>query len=260
MDGWFNVRTWKGKVVAATATTAGIYGLYLVARKPKRNREVDLDKLLAILQASAQSMESASTSIAKEERRLRQQLRKAGKMIADDQMLEYCKQEWENLMNARQSKIYEEFGTTEAAVKKSFALHHKDTAVAKLEEQIKTIGSCFTPKIVDIPESLNEEKMMEIVSEFVKAVTKMMQTVAKDLQNKGISDGGRFIQAWQKQFSQKTPKLEAEVIAKSGYTLDVYHAAMVKYGDSSAIQEKLSLIHAEQKRIFRLVGVTLRDE
>jgi len=171
MDTIFNVGTWQGKVVATTATVAGVYGLYLVARKPKRgNKDMDLEKLTSILEAFAQSVEDAAQAIAKQEKMVRQRMKMTGRSVSDEEMMMYCQQEFEQAIMQRETAIYEKFKTTEQASKRAWERYRSNETVAKLESRIITCASAFEPKEVELP---SEEELLAMLSDLVDGTSQV---------------------------------------------------------------------------------------
>jgi len=255
----FNISTWQGKVVASTAAVAGIYGLYLVARKPRRDKkELDVEKLVSVLDAFAQGIEEAAQAIAKQEKMVRQRMKMAGRSISEEEMYMYCQSEFEQLMMTREAAIYEKFKTTEGACKKAWQKYRKDPSVAKVEARIVTGASVFERKEVEIPDSFTEEKLLELVGELVDATTKAMESVVAELAKRGItpqSNQSQFLSLFQRLFQQKSQKIQTEIPAKHGITEAVYNSAIQKYQDSPAFQVKMELLKANQQRIFEAAGL-----
>lgn len=256
MDTIFNVGTWQGKVVATTATVAGVYGLYLVARKPKRaSKEMDLEKLISILEGFAQSVEDAAQAIAKQEKMVRQRMKMTGRSVSDEEMMMYCQQEFEQAIMQREAAIYEKFKTTEQASKRAWERYRNNETVAKLESRILTCASAFEPKEVELP---SEDELLAMLSDLVDGTSQATETIVADLAKRQITpQSPTFLPLFQRQFQQKTQKIEAEVLAKHKMTESSYNSAVMQYQESPKFIAALALRKEKQQRAFEAAGLKL---
>jgi len=254
----FNIHTWQGKVVASTAAVAGIYGLYLVAHKPKRNQGMEVEKLVSILEAFAQGIDDSAQRIAKQEKMVRQRMKQTGRSVSDDEMYGFCQQEFEKGMADAETEIYKKFKTSEAECKRAWQRWRSHESVAQLEERIVAGALVFERKEVEIPDSFTEEKLLDLVSDLVDATTKAMESIVAELAKKNITpqtNQGQFLAQFQKLFQIKSMKIQTEIPAKHGITEAVYNSAVLKYQDNPAFQAKMENLKDNQQRIFEAAGL-----
>ena len=255
----FNIRTWQGKVVASTAVAAGVFGLYLIARKPKRaNRDMSVDRLVTILEAFAQAIDECGQNIAKQEKMVRQRMKLAGRAVSDEDMFRYCQSEFENAMEAKEASIYQQFKTSESACKQAWHKYRDNETVAKLESRILMAASVFEQPEVELPESFTEAKLLQLNGELVEATTKAMEETIAELAKRGVTgdtNKSQFVSQFQKLFQQKTQKIQVEIPLKYGVSDAQYNAAAMKYQDSPVFQAQMEQLKANQMRIFQEAGL-----
>jgi len=252
----FNLHTWQGKVVASATVVAAVYGVYLVARKPKK--EVNLEQLIEILETIAHTIEETAQMIAKQEKLVRQKMKMSGHAISEDEIFMYCKQEFENTVHKRENEIYQKFKITEAACKRAWNKHRSHEKVAKLEQRIVRGAAVFDPKEPDLPDSFTEQKLVDLTKDLVFATTKAMESVIAELAKQGItmaSSQAQFFHQFQQRFQQKSEKIQREIPSKYGITDAMYNSAVEKYQDSPGFQEQMEVLKRNQERVFDDAGI-----
>lgn len=214
---------------------------------------MDVEKLINVLEAFAQSTEEVMKFIAKQEKVVRQQMKLSGRVVTDEQMLAYCQDEFEQAIMTREPVIYEKFNTTEQATKRAWAKYRNNEAVAKLESRILGCAAAFEPREVELP---SEDELLAMLSELVDRTTQVTQVLVADLAKKGVtpeSNGFRF--AFQKLFTQRSGKVEAEVLAKHKMNQEAYGRAMMEYQTTPKFLAAVAERKARQQRAFESMGL-----
>lgn len=210
--------TTKGAVVATTCTlAAGIFGIYLLARKGKK-KEVDLKKLLKIFEGVVQAMEQAGLSVAEKEKRIRQNSRQQNKHVSDDEMYQFCYDEFMNDIKQREEAIYKKFKTTESACKKAARKHGSNAEFQTLVKRMNQIASMFERKEAEVPDWFTESKMIALMRDLMEETSQAMEDCVQELSSRGCTKNHpQFQSVVQVLFQQKNPQ------AVSRYAREAWH-------------------------------------
>lgn len=256
MTSWFDLSTWTGKAVGASAAVAGVFGVYMLIRKGKK-KQVSLPRLRALFAQLAQDMERTVVGVAQQEKMIRQRARMQGRVVGDDEMFAHCQQQFEEEMEQKEAAVYAKFKTTESAVKKAAAKYGDDEAFMKSVEKMRAYAGVFVKKEAEVPDFFTEDKMIDFMRDMMEETNQAMEACVADLATKGVtaaSNPQMFEQALPALFQPRMIKVTQDLPGKHGITKEIMESAMVKFQESPRLMRVIEELTAEQKVRFEKCG------
>src|SRR5687767_152112 len=107
-------------------------------------------------------MEDCAQAIATQEKSVRQRMKAHGRAVPEQEILNYCKNEYDNNLAAREVEIYKTFQTTETACKRAWKKYRKHAKIQRLEARIVAIADIFDPKEVELPDDFTEDTFISV--------------------------------------------------------------------------------------------------